>query len=235
MAIKSSFHLGFLLLSTLAVGNAAEPLLEIHKGDHIAIVGSGLADRQQHHAWFEALIHQAFPDSELTIRNLGFSADEINVRPRSKGVPPVEWFLSMKAGDTQPTDNPDLIYKAGTSFGADVIFAYWGFNESFKGPQGLESFKTQLEQYLTKLQAAKFNGESAPRIVLFSPIAQEDLNDPNFSDGEENNRNIGLYTHAMAEIAKAKNRALPKVRQTAHNQRHSPHQRRRQAPRTDPV
>jgi azurin/glucose/arabinose dehydrogenase len=205
MAIKSSFHLGFLLLSTLAVGNAAEPLLEIHKGDHIAIVGSGLADRQQHHAWFEALIHQAFPDSELTIRNLGFSADEINVRPRSKGVPPVEWFLSMKAGDTQPTDNPDLIYKAGTSFGADVIFAYWGFNESFKGPQGLESFKTQLEQYLTKLQAAKFNGESAPRIVLFSPIAQEDLNDPNFSDGEENNRNIGLYTHAMAEIAKAKN------------------------------
>ncbi len=27
--------------------------LELHKGDHIAIVGSGLADRQQHHGWLE--------------------------------------------------------------------------------------------------------------------------------------------------------------------------------------
>jgi hypothetical protein len=30
--------------------------LELKKGDNVAIVGSGLADRQQHHAWLETLI-----------------------------------------------------------------------------------------------------------------------------------------------------------------------------------
>ncbi|MEO5915035.1 MAG: HEAT repeat domain-containing protein [Luteolibacter sp.] len=203
MAPKSTFQLGLATLAMLVSASAAEPLLQLKKGDHIAIVGSGLADRQQHQAWFEALIQKAFPDDDLTIRNLGFSADEVDVHPRSKGVPPIEWFLSMKTGDTKLNDK--LVYKAGADFGADVILAYWGFNESFHGPQGLEDFKKNLGDYLGKLQAANFSGKGAPRIVLFSPIAQEDLHNPNFTDGEENNRNLGLYTHAMAEIAKAKN------------------------------
>lgn len=183
---------------------AAEPLVELHKGDHVAIVGSGLADRQQHHAWFEAMIHRAYPEAELTVRNLGFAADEINVQPRSDEVPTTDWFLGMKKGDTTREGQPDVIYKAGTDFGADVIFAYWGFNESFKGPEGVDAFKRNLDQYLAKLQAAKYNGESAPRIVLFSPIGHENLKSPHFSDGSENNRNLSLYTAAMAEVAKAR-------------------------------
>ncbi len=204
MSFKPILLPGAAFLATLLSAHAAEPLLEIHKGDHIAFVGSGLADRQQHQAWFEALIHRAFPDSELVIRNLGFAADEVNVHPRSKGVPPVEWFLSMKTGETKGPGKEAPIYKAGADFGADVIFAYWGFNESFRGPEGLDDFKKNLEKYLGGLQAANFDGQGAPRIVLFSPIAQEDLKNPNFSNGEENNRNIGLYTQAMADVAKAK-------------------------------
>ena len=203
MAFKPSLQFGFAVLAMYLPASAAEPLVHIQNGDHIAIVGSGLADRQQHQAWFEALIHKAYPDADLTIRNLGFATDEINVHPRSKGVPTTEWFLSMKKGDTKPEANSKVVYKAGTDFGADVVFAYWGFNESFRGPEGLEDFKKNLAKYLGDLKAAKYNGESAPRIVLFSPIAQEDLKNPNFSDGEENNRNLGLYTHAMAEVAKA--------------------------------
>ncbi|MES2439866.1 MAG: HEAT repeat domain-containing protein [Verrucomicrobiota bacterium] len=200
MAFKPSFPLGASLLAMLMTASGAEPLLQLHKGDHIAIVGSGLADRQQHQAWFEALIQKAFAGDDLTIRNFGFAADEINVHPRSKGVPPIEWFLSMKKGDTRSGDK--LVYKAGTDFGADVILAYWGFNESFRGPEGVEDFKKDLARYLGKLKAAKYNGESAPRIVLFSPIAQEDLKNPDFSDGSANNANLTLYTNAMAEVAK---------------------------------
>lgn len=203
MDLRPLLHSGFAALAILAPARAAEPLVRLEKGDHIAFVGSGLADRQQHQAWFEALIHRSFPAADLTIRNLGFAADEINVHPRSKGTPNVEWFLSMKKGDTRPPGNSELVYKAGTDFGADVIFAYWGFNESFRGPKGVDDFKKQLAQYLTKLKQSKFNGESAPRIVLFSPIAHEDLKNPNFSSGEENNRNIALYTSAMEEVAKA--------------------------------
>ncbi len=195
--------LALLFLPTCCL--AAEPLVELHKGDQIAIVGSGLADRQQHHAWFESLIHKAYPDAELTIRNLGFATDEITLHPRSDDVPTTDWFLGMKKGDTTKEGRADTIYKAGTDFGADVIFAYWGFNESFQGTEGVEAFKKNLDAYLTKLQSTKYNGETPPRIVLFSPIAHENLNDGNFPDGSENNRNLSLYTQAMADVAKAKN------------------------------
>jgi azurin/glucose/arabinose dehydrogenase len=207
MISSSSFlRLGVAALVVPAGGAlfAAEPLVSLKKGDHVAIVGSGLADRQQHHAWLEALIHRAYPELDLTVRNLGFAADEVNVHPRSSDVPATEWFLSMKKGDSTKPGNPKVIYKAGTDFGADVIFAYWGFNESFRGPEGLEKFKADLGSYLDSQLAAKYNGESAPRVVLFSPIAQENLKSPDFSDGEANNANLAIYTTAMAEVAKAK-------------------------------
>ena len=205
MIPRLPFLLGIAAFTWHSSAIAAEPLLQIKKGDHIAVVGSGLADRQQLQAWFEALIHSAYPDANLTIRNFGFAADEVNVHPRSKDVPPTEWFLGMKKGDTSPPNKPAVVYKAGTDFGADVILAYWGFNESFRGPQGVEDFKKNLDDYLNKQLAANYSGQGAPRVVLFSPIAQEDLHNPNFTDGEENNRNLGLYTQAMADVAKAKN------------------------------
>jgi azurin/glucose/arabinose dehydrogenase len=206
MAFKTILHFGIagFLLSMLSPLTAAEALVKLQKGDHIAIVGSGLADRQQHHGWLEALIHQANPEAQLTIRNLGFAADEVNLHPRSADVPPTEYFLSMKQGDTPAAHNAKIIYKAGTDFGADVIFAYWGFNESFRGPAGVDAFKGELSKYLDAQLAAKYNGKEAPRVVLFSPIAQENLKNPDFSDGEVNNTNLALYTMAMGEVAKAK-------------------------------
>ena len=132
------------VLACAAHAVAAEPLVELKKGDHIAIVGSGLADRQQHHAWLEALIHRAYPELDLTVRNLGFAADEVNVKPRSADVPATEWFLAMKKGDSTKPGDPKVVYKAGTDFGADVLFAYWGFNESFRGPGGLPKLKEDL-------------------------------------------------------------------------------------------
>jgi hypothetical protein len=39
--------------------------------------------------------------------------------------------------------------------------------------------------------------------VLFSPIAHEDLKNPDLPDGRENNERLALYTRAMAEVAKA--------------------------------
>jgi azurin/glucose/arabinose dehydrogenase len=192
------------VLACAAHAVAAEPLVQLKKGDHIAIVGSGLADRQQHHAWLEALVHRAYPELDLTVRNLGFAADEVNVKPRSADVPATEWFLAMKKGDSTKPGDPKVVYKAGTDFGADVLFAYWGFNESFRGPAGLPKFKEDLGRYLDAQKAAKYNGQSSPKLVLFSPIAHENLKSPNFSDGSANNANLELYTKAMAEVAQAK-------------------------------
>src|SRR5207244_9580853 len=51
--------------------------------------------------------------------------------------------------------------------------------------------------------AQKYNGKSAPRLVLFSPIAHEDLHDRNLPDGKENNKRLAIYTAATEEVAKA--------------------------------
>jgi len=206
MSFTRLLYPGTVLACIICAGSvhAAEALVQLKKGDNIAIVGSGLADRQQHHAWLETLIHRSYPDLDLTVRNLGFSADEVALRPRSADVPPTEWFLSMKKGDYQVPGKPEVIYKAGTDFGANIVFAYWGFNESFRGPEGLDKFKDDLGKYLDAQKLANYSGKGAPKLVLFSPIAQEDPKSPGFSDGKANNLNLELYTKAMAEVAQAK-------------------------------
>ena len=73
-----------------------------------------------------------------------------------------------------------------------------------RGADELDKFKGELAQYLNAQLAAKYNGQSAPKVVLFSPIAHENLKHPDFTDGEANNANLALYTKAMEEVAKAK-------------------------------
>jgi glucose/arabinose dehydrogenase/mono/diheme cytochrome c family protein len=181
--------------------------LQLQKGDNVAFVGGGLADRQQHYGNFEALIHQAYPTHELVIRNLGFSGDEVNTRHRSDEVPTMEYFLDMKPGllNTK-AGNTAITYHAGANFHANVIFAYWGFNESFHGPEGLNDYKNNLDAWLKKQLSADY-GKGHPRIVLFSPIATEDMKSVHFDPAVavRNNKNIALYTAAMAEVAKANN------------------------------
>ncbi len=174
----------FVAAATAALVHAEPPAaLRLEKGEHIAILGNTLADRMQHDGTLEALIHKAYPQADISIRNLGFSADEVALRMRSDGVPkPEEWLTRTQA---------------------DVIFAFWGFNESFGGYDGLQKFKTDLENFIKETKAAKYNGKSAPRLVLFSPIAAEKMADPNMPDPTADNTNIQNYTAAMAEVATA--------------------------------
>jgi azurin/lysophospholipase L1-like esterase len=161
----------------------AQQKLELKQGDHIAIVGSAIADRIQHTGYLEALIQAKFPKSELVFRNLAVAGDEVSTWHRSANFGSRdEWFKKV---------------------GADVIFAFYGFNESFAGYDGLPKFKQELEKFLKDAAKQNYSGKGAPRIVLVSPIAAERHVDPNFPDPKENNENLQQYTAAMAEVAKA--------------------------------
>ncbi|HEX8202151.1 MAG TPA: PVC-type heme-binding CxxCH protein, partial [Isosphaeraceae bacterium] len=158
--------------------------LELRKGDRVVLIGNTLAERMQHFGHFETLLHSRFPEHELTVRNLGWSADELTLRPRSQGF--------EDHGHTLADEKPD------------VILAAFGFNESFAGPAGLDRFKTDLDAFIRETTTTKYNGRSAPRLVLLSPIAHEDLGDPHKPDGARNNANIRLYTDAMTELARTR-------------------------------
>ena len=104
--------------------------LELRPKDHISIIGNTLAERMQYDGWLETMLHARFPKHELVIRNLGFSGDEIATRPRSKNFgTPDEWLSGVGA----PIGGQQENRFAGTNTKADVVFAFFGYNESYAG------------------------------------------------------------------------------------------------------
>ncbi len=173
----------FLLLLGATTTRAADAAVQLRPGDHIVIIGNALADRMQHHGWLETFIVAKLPKHNLVFRNLAVAGDEVVTRHRSeKFGSPDDWLTRTKA---------------------DVMFAFCGFNESFKGDAGLDKFKQDLDKWLKETKAKNYSGKTSPRVVLFSPIANEKLNDPNMPDTAANNANLKKYTAAMAGVAKA--------------------------------
>lgn len=153
--------------------------LHLNKGDRIALIGNTLFERSQAFGQFEALLQKQFPEHELVVRHLAWSADELDLQPRPAN------FAS--------TDQHLLHEKT------DVIFAAFGFNESFAGEAGIAKFRRTLSDYLKELKTKAFNGKSGPRIVLVSPIANENID--GVAAGDLNNARIKLYVAAMREVA----------------------------------
>ena len=81
--MKLSPTLAVIALGALLASTGAAADLTLNKGDHVCYIGNTLADRMQHFGWLETMIQSRFAGHELVFRNLGFSADEINKRPRS--------------------------------------------------------------------------------------------------------------------------------------------------------
>jgi plastocyanin len=157
----------------------AEPL-RVDKGDSIIILGNTFAERMQLFGYFETFLHCRFPDHQLRVRNMGWSADEVDKRIRPRGFP--DLFTELEGHR------------------ADLLLLCFGFNESFQGAASLDHYKAELGKFLKELQSRKFNGESAPRIVLVSPIPFEDLPGGSPKGAEENRRTL-LYSEASEEVA----------------------------------
>ena len=153
------------------------------KGDTVAIIGNGLADRMQHDGWMETALHSAFPGMELSFRNMSLTGDRVDQFPRSKGFTKMEDYLSHVK--------------------ADVIFAFFGYNESFDGESKADDYEKKLSALVKNLRASQPNGKSFPRIVLFSPIAHENLDNSNLPDGSANNGRLSLYMQATRRAAQA--------------------------------
>ncbi|XOV70737.1 MAG: PVC-type heme-binding CxxCH protein [Verrucomicrobiota bacterium] len=162
-----------------------EAQLNLEDGDRVCIIGNTLATRIQYSGWLETLIQSRSQGKHLTFRNLGFPGDQVAKRPRNSGFMTPEEYL--------------------THCEADVIFAMFGYNESFAGEEGLDAFKNDLRSMIDNYRNLKPNGKTEPIIVLFSPIANEDIDDRNIPDGTKNNANLALYTAATRQVAVEKN------------------------------
>ena len=227
---------GLLTLLAAFAGQFAQAaeLLELKKGDHLCIVGGTFAERMQHYGWLETMIQSRFPQHELVFRNLAYSGDEIdgfrdgNKRLRSMSFGSHDEWLSGNAPVPQPAKlNPDAPVSknrfALAETKADVIFAFYGYNESFASEAGLTKFKENVEAFIKHTASQKYNGKSAPKLVLFSPIAHEYINDPNLLSKDAvaaANVRLKAYTEAMGAVAKANNTTFVDLFTTSHSVLH---------------
>ncbi|MDX1946625.1 MAG: GDSL-type esterase/lipase family protein [Pirellulaceae bacterium] len=149
-------------------------------GNVVAIVGNGLPDRMQHDGWLETLLQSELRGQQVRFRNLSASGDRPNSYPRSGGATSMTDYLRHVK--------------------ADVVLAFFGYNESYDGKP--DEYQRQLLEFVRNTRGSKANGKAFPRIVLFSPIAHEDLRSPNLPDGKAHNVQLEAYTRATAAAAK---------------------------------
>ncbi len=203
---SSSFALLFSLLLLLRCSEKKEPLIEIEPHFSIVLIGNNLGSRMLNFGDFETEMQLRYPSDSLTIRNMCDGGDTPGFRPHSAknlpwAFPGAEKFyseLAQNSGSEGFFETPDEWL---SRLQADVIIAFFGYNESFNGPSGLDNFKAELEAFIKHTQQQTYNGETSPKLVLVSPIAFENLSDHlDLPDGVKENENLGLYTNAMKEV-----------------------------------
>ena len=157
--------------------------LEFIDGERIAFVGNSTAERLDMFGTFETLLHERFPTRHLVVRNFARPADEVARRDRG--------------GNYTALDDPLA------AFGADTYLLFFGFNESFAGPGGVEQFTKQYESFLDGFakQYPRDDTKVAPRFVIVSPIAVEPTGDPLMPDAEAQNKTLALYRDAARAVA----------------------------------
>ncbi len=163
---------------------------------------------------FETEMHLRYPKDSLFIRNMCDGGDTPGFRPHSGRVSPWAFLgadkfqteLAQNSGSEGVFETPDEWL---TRLKADILLAFFGYNESFEGPQGLENFKAELDAFIKHTLKQNYNGSTPPKLVVVSPIAFEDLSDHlDVPNGNAENKNLGLYTQAMQEICTANNVAF---------------------------
>ena len=189
-----------------------EPVLTLAKNDHIALVGGNLCSRMQEFGHFETELHLRFPEHRLTVRNLCDAGNTPTFQPHSARMEP--WTFPganayHKEDGLDRDSDPQGFFPSPDEWlemtEADVILAFFGWSESFNGPEGLEQFKEGLSAWVDYTSLSEYNGESEPRIALISPTAYADVTDRlDVPDGTLENENLKLYAQAIKEVAAEK-------------------------------
>ncbi len=165
-------------------GQPAESTEPIQFAPHekIVFLGNSLGERMGLFGHFEARLHQRFPELELKIRSFARPAETVAIQQRSN--------------DYTRIDDPQKV------FGADTYLCFFGFNESFEGESGIETFKSNYKSYLSRTAIRyRVAADNRPRFILVSPIAFEPSGEGFLPDGATENKNLKRYTDAVRDVA----------------------------------
>ena len=131
--------------------------LTVKKGSRIVLIGNNLGSRMMNYGHFETEMHLRYPDSSLMIRNMCDGGDTPGFRPHPGrpspwAFPGAEAFqteLARNSGSEGHFETPDQWL---TRLKADIIIAFFGFNESFQGEQGLCQLQSESWKLLSGIR-----------------------------------------------------------------------------------
>ncbi len=184
-------------------------IIKVERGSHISLIGGNLGSRMINYDYFETEMHVRNPENSLVIRNMCDGGDTPGFRPHASrnlpwafaGAEKFQTEYAKNSGSEGHFDYPDQWL---TRLKTDVIVAFFGFSESFQGKAGLANFKAELDAFIKYTLNQKYNGVSAPKLAIVSPIAFEDLTSKyDLPNGIKENENLLLYTNAMREVSRA--------------------------------
>jgi lysophospholipase L1-like esterase len=161
--------------------NRERGLFHFKDGDRLVLLGSAFIERMQSNGYFELELISAHPDKNITVRNLGWSGD--NVWGDARAV-----FGSRADGFKRLVSDVHLCKPS-------VILVCYGENEAYAGDAGLDDFRDGFEKLLDALEA------TGARIVVATPRKHENVGKP-FPDPTKYNADLRKYCDAMKEIAK---------------------------------
>ena len=160
---------------------------ELREGDRVAFLGDTFFEREGRFGFIEHVLTAHFPDSNVTFRNLGWSADTPLGVSRA-GFDPAE------KGFVQLTNQLALVRPT-------VAFLSYGMAASFDGDAGLPRFKAEMEKLMDTVAASATGGV---RFVILSPLPHEKLPPP-LPDPARHSAQLTNYTRALLDLAVRRN------------------------------
>ena len=159
----------------------------LKNNDRIVFLGDALLEREQWYGHLESRLTVRYPRKKLRFRNLSWSGD----RPTGRSRASFDWHKKESAW-FQRIEQPLV------AFQPTVVILGYGMSNSFDGEEGLEVFRSELNQLIDRIKAAL--PETAPKFVLLGPIKHESLGG-DLPDPEKHNRLLSEYSKLVGEIA----------------------------------
>ncbi len=171
---------------------AADDELSLRPGDRVVLLGGTFFERMQAYGQCEAALLSGYPETDLVVRNLGWSGDNVFGEARAVFGSVEDGFkrLEKDVRDAEPT----------------VVIVNYGGNEAHAGTAGLPVFQQGLARLLDTLEAMP------TRVIVLLPHAYEDLGGGLPSPAAYND-DLAVYRRAIR--ATAATRQLPVADLTA--------------------
>jgi plastocyanin/lysophospholipase L1-like esterase len=167
------------LVLTCVVTARGRAQIPLQPDDTVVFYGNSMVERLLEQGELQAWIHLSDPAKKLHFRSFAWTGDEVGHRLRAEGY--ADHMKSLLA-----------------LWPARCVVVGYGMNEAFAGPAGLAEFRSQLGVLLDQLARL----HPGARFVLLSPTAVEAGGQGR--DAAERNRDVALYSAAIAEAAVAR-------------------------------